>query len=285
MAMRDEFELSGSHFFSPCSLKEAKVMQLLQACAPAGQAHAFEGKPPGSAAVCSGGRGNIHEPASSSRGSEGPEADTVTDLQASMRCSAGHQQPAASSGADRGANRWVGEAECACSGREAHTHHALLASSEPDQALGLTASPASAPPGVAADEAHGGACSSAQNPAAGEALDELPRAAAAGIDRSPEGAGAAGIPAGQSVSEASTLGGLQQGPQHGRGFDRVDDNPAVGAAGGGGRPHAALCWAEAGYLPANPLVRTAAGRSNTAIAYLCLFSLYVCVLPQPRTRK
>ena len=273
MAMRDEFELSGRQFFSPCAPAEAEVMQLLQACAPAGQAHAVEGEPPGSTAVCPGGRVDTHQPASFSGAPEGPEADTV---EAGICRSAGHLQPAASSGAERGANGWVGEAGCPCSEREARAHHAPLASSEPDQAPGLTASPGSARPGSAAGEACGGPSTPAEGDAKAEASSELPRSAAAGMDRSPEEAGVAGTPAGQPLSEASACSGLQEELQHGRGHDRVEDTPAAGRDQGDARRHAPLRWAEAGYLPANPLVRTTVWALAFVTVLLCSASACVC---------
>lgn len=261
MAMRDEFELSGSQFFSPCSFKELEVMQLLQACPPAGQAHTAEGSPPGSAAVFPGGRGDTHQPASSSRAPEGPDADIAVNPEASICSAAGHLLPVASSGVDRGPDGWVREGECACSRREgaARAHHAPFSASEPDQAPGQTASPGSAPPGLAAAKAQGWLGTPGLADAAVEASNHLPRSAGAGMARSLEGQRAVGMPAGQSLSEARARGGLQQGPQHDEGLGRVDDQPAPGTNGAGGRPHAALCWAEAGYLPANPLVRTANG--------------------------
>ena len=282
MAMRDEFELSGSQFFSPCSPTEAEVMQLLQACAPAGQAQTAEDQPPGSTAVCSGGRGDMHQPPSSSRGPDGPEADTVVSLEASMCGAAGHLQPAASSGEDREADGWAGEAGCACSGRQgaARANCAPLAASEPDQAPGLTASPGSAPPGSAAARAQGWPGTPGLADAAGEASDDLPRAAAAGMDRSPEGAGAAGLSTEQSLSEAAASGALQQGLQDGRGLGRVEDKPAAGADGGGGRPHAALRWAEAGYLPVNPLVRTAVGVLAHGICSRCALACMCAATPR-----
>lgn len=251
MAMRDEFELSGSQFFSPCSPTEAEVMQLLRACAPA-EAHAVVEKPPGSTAVCPGGRGDAQQPASSPRAPEGLEADILADPEASMCRSAGHLQPAASSGADRReADGRAGEGECACSGRggAAHARHAPLAAPEPDQTPGLTASPGSGPPGTAA----------AEGSAAVEASSDPLRSAGAGMDCVPQGTGAAGLSAGQSLPEASACGRLEQGPQHGEGLCTGAGKPAVGTDQGDGRRHAPLRWAEAGYLPANPLVRTAAG--------------------------
>ena len=283
MAMRDEFELSGSQFFSPCGHEEAEVMQLLQACAPAGQAQVAKQKAPGSAAVCPGGRGDAHQAASSSGGPKRLEVDTVVSSDASVCRAAGHVQPAASSGTDRGTGGWAGEGECACSGREgaARAHHAPLAASEPDRAPGLSGSHGSAPPDFAAAEACGGPCAPAEGNAAVEASNNLSRAAGAGMGRSPVGAGAAGMPA---HFKAPARGELEQGPQHGRGLGRAEGKPAAGTDQGGGRRHAPLRWAEAGYLPSNPLVRTAIG-ALAHCAFFCLCScMHVCCHSQGQRR-
>ena len=247
-AMRDEFELSGGRFFRPCACAEAEVLQRLQACAPAGQAHATRMEPSDSAAVCPGGTCGI-----------GPAGELVMHLEARMDSTAGHPQMAAASDTGGGADVWAIEGECVCAGPAgaAQAHHEPHLALEPDQAPGPTAGPGSHLRTSVAAGARGWPCTVTQADAAAEASTKLARSAGTGTDCSAEGAGAAGLSAGQTFCEAPASDGAHQAPPHGGGPCRQDEQYAAEADWGGGRPHAPLRWAEAGYLPANPLVRTA----------------------------
>ena len=80
----------------------------------------------------------------------------------------------------------------------------------------------------------------------------------------------------QALPEASACSGAQRGAQHGRVPRGFCERSAAEGERSGQRLCAALRWAEAGYLPVNPLVRTAIRARCTQ--HSCLFCLLAALI-------